>query len=158
MSTRAKDPKIVAESQKVYQFTKKAGTIIVIILIVLIFFMIKMTKIEKSEEVGQLTPATQNWQLCWEKNPDATMDELDIERCMPAVIQKEEEFLLVFYKDKTGKLVGKTSSSSSNLYDGTWKDNGGWGNFHLRFVSPNSAVGWVDDKGEKPISLWLVKT
>lgn len=63
-STRAKDPKIVAESQKVSLFVKKVGTALVVVFVMLIILIIPMVKTEETEEkIGQ-APSTQSWQLC----------------------------------------------------------------------------------------------
>ena len=112
------------------------------------------------EDKGDKATA-QNWKLYWEKNPDATMDTSNMMPPEPvlAVIQRNYQSVTIAYKNssKHGIMIGNSDDGIS--YDGSWKEKKEYGNFHLRFVDNNSsAVGWVDDKGEKPINLWLVRS
>lgn len=95
------------------------------------------------------------WQLCWEKIPGHTGTTNTRQLCLPAQILRDNASLVLTYPYGDGRGTMEAKSGDGTVYDGLWKDPGGWGNVHLRFTSPTSAVGWVDEKGEKPINLWI---
>ncbi len=139
--TRAKNPKIVAESQKVFGLVK--GLFVILFLVFLVAWVITWVD-EKNDSQGP------SWQLCWEKTNGVSR------RLEAIVINRDDKNLTVLYlggKNGAGFLEGL--SSDGRIYDGAWRDPGGWGRFQLRFVSLTLAIGWVDEKGERPIHLWL---
>lgn len=144
MSTRAKDPRIIEESQKVFRILK---SIFIVIAILIAGVTTLMYSEKKKEGEGAKKASTQNWQLCWEKKPEhegKTGKRLD---CTPAVIKQKDDVLVVEY-ELTGGGLGKIvcqQDSDPEAYTGTWKDEWGSGNIHQRFTSPFSSFGWQDD-------------
>ena len=129
--------------------------IAVVFLLGWIFWPKKETPTAKTAAIA--TPArAEQWQLCWEKIPGHTGTTNTRQLCLPARILRGNASLVLTYPYRDGSGTMEASSSDGGaVYAGLWKDPGGWGNFHLRFTSPTSAVGWVDEKGKKPINLWL---
>lgn len=95
---------------------------------------------------------SQNWQLCWEKKPEHGGKTGMRNHCIPAKIEtRTSSYLVISYNGNSGKGVQEGTSIDGVSYSGGWKDPTGWGKFHLRFTSSDTAFGWLDDedKGEK---------
>lgn len=97
---------------------------------------------------------SQQWELCWEKKPDYEGKTATRYKCLPARVEtRTESHIIISYSYSGGRGVQEGTSTDGHSYDGTWRDTGGWGKWHLRFVSPDTAFGWSDDagggKGEK---------
>lgn len=163
-TTRAKDPRIVAESQKIFGVIGKVflGLLILFLILAAVRWGQKKTKeaeaaAKQRSAVQAATPSAraEQWQLCWEKIPGHTGTTNTRQLCLSTRILRGNASLVLTYPYRDGSGTMEASSSDGLVYEGLWKDPGGWGNFHLRFTSPTSAVGWVDEKGKKPINLWL---
>ncbi|NOY35356.1 MAG: hypothetical protein GXP44_00255 [bacterium] len=88
------------------------------------------------------------WQICWEKKPEYRGESGIRTRCLPAkILRRSEGYIIISYSFPGGRGVQEGTSIDGINYDGKWKDSTGWGKFHLRFVSPDTAFGWSDDKG-----------
>lgn len=105
--------------------------------------------------------AQQEWQLCWMKKPEYE-GKTDIrQKCLPARIEtRSDSYIVISYSFSGGKGVREGTSTDGNNYSGQWKDKTGWGNFHMKFVSPDTAFGWSDDEGagDKQPSVFERKT
>lgn len=109
-------------------------------------------------QAEQVPLIIQQWQVCWQKVPSAKGVSNTQFKCMPTTVKrKNSSLLLVYTYDNNGQGMMEAASSDGASYDGTWKDPGGWGKFHLWFASPTSALGWIDEKGERPIPLSLAR-
>ncbi len=111
---------------------------------------------EKTERVGTQyrQPITQkaeteNWQLCWLKKPEYEGKTSERDRCLPAKIEsRSDSHVIISYSYPGGKGVQQGTSTDGKNYDGEWKDSTGWGKWHLKFVSSDTAFGWSDDEGK----------
>ncbi len=93
--------------------------------------------------------AQQKWQLCWEKKPEYEGKTAQRDKCLPARIETHSDsHIVISYSFTGGKGVQEGTSFDGKKYDGEWKDPTGWGKFHLRFVSSDTAFGWSDDEGK----------
>ena len=89
-----------------------------------------------------------SWQLCWEKVPDYKGVTSARSKCLNAKIEtRSTESILISYFYSSGKGVQRGFADDGVSYAGEWRDAGGWGRWHLKFVSPDTAFGWSDDKG-----------
>lgn len=146
MSTRAKDPKIIEESQKVFKILSS-------IFIVFAFIMVGITVLMHSEKRKEIARATEtfapNWQLCWEKKPEHEGKTGMRNHCVPVTMEKRTSSHLIFaYDGNFGKGLQEGTSIDGVSYSGEWRDGTGWGKFHLRFTSSDTAFGWSDDEGK----------
>ena len=142
------------------KFSKQLLTAILLVAAALILLGLWVMKPSKPKPEGQSQPTpqatvSQPWQLCWEKIPGAKGTTNIRSQCFPVKVSKNRNSIVLVYQHNDRQGTMEASSSDGAVYDGLWKDPGGWGNFHIRFTSPTSAVGWVDEKGKKPINLWL---
>lgn len=100
---------------------------------------------------------SQEWQLCWLKTPEYE-GKTDIrQKCLPAQIEtRSDSHIVVSYTFSGGKGVREGTSIDGKNYSGQWKDKTGWGNFHMEFISPDTAFGWSDDEssGDKQPSVF----
>lgn len=107
-------------------------------------------------QTKQATIVSQQWQVCWQKVPGAKGFSNTQFKCMPTTVKRDNSSLLLVYRyDNNRQGTMEATSSDGASYDGTWRDAGGWGKFHFWFTSPTTALGWIDEKGEKPIPLSL---
>lgn len=214
--SRAKDPKFIEESQKIFKGIKKTGIVISVVLVIFVAYSVVLKKdpevvtikninqeqlqkamgrnlapyreriqelkkssdsrilsetelqelkwlLLKTKEVRKKTKekyslkttptkkaslSLQRWKLCWEKKPEYR-GESDIRtRCLPAkVLRRSEGYIAISYSFPGGRGVQEGTSTDGISYDGKWEDSTGWGKFHLRFVSSDTAFGWSDDEG-----------
>jgi hypothetical protein len=104
--------------------------------------------------------AQQQWQLCWEKKPEYEGKTPQRDKCLSAKIEsRNESHIIISYSG--GRGIQEGTSTDGKNYDGEWRDSTGWGKWHLKFVSSDTAFGWSDDegKGEKqPNVLGKIKT
>jgi hypothetical protein len=93
--------------------------------------------------------AQENWQLCWEKKPEYAGETSIRYQSLPAKIEsRTAAHIVISYSYSGGQGVMEGTSIDGIGYDGQWKDSTGWGKWHLRFISPDTAFGWSDDKGK----------
>jgi hypothetical protein len=146
-TTRAKDPKIVAESQKIFRVIKKIviGLFILFLVLAVVRWGQKKAKEAEATAKKQQIAAPVQWQLCWEKTPEHRGKTAIRRNCNSAVVERQDEILVVKYNFSGGQGVIIASKTPDGAYLGTWRDSTGSGNIFLRFVSPSSALGWQDD-------------
>ena len=133
------------------KFSKRLLTAILSVAAVLILVGLWMLGPSKTK-----TSQDEHWQLCWEKKPEHIGKTSTRQLCLSARIEtRTPSYLVISYSYSEGRGAMEGTSANGMEYNGQWKDSIGWGNFHLRFTSPTSAVGWVDEKGKNPINLWL---
>ena len=107
------------------------------------------TKTSQSQSAQQAT-VSQPWQLCWEKKPEHTGKTNTRQHCVPTIIEtRTASYIVVSYICSEGLGVMEGTSINGIDYDGLWKDSTGWGKWHLKFVSADTAFGWSDDEGKK---------
>lgn len=105
----------------------------------------------KSPTAKEALVAQEKWQLSWEKKPAYAGKTGVRHTSLPAAIENRDKEKIVisytFSNNNVGIMKG-FSRDSGKSFDGIWKDATGWGCWHLRFVSDNTAFGWSDDEGK----------
>lgn len=105
-------------------------------------------ELDGTKTSDDIAPVRNNWQLCWEKVPGYNGETDARSKCLRAKIEKKDDDLIVIsYASSYGRGIQKGTSSDGVSYSGEWKDSTGWGRWHLKFVSSDTAFGWSDDKG-----------
>lgn len=127
------------------------------LILLLVYIVVSVNGWSWSESFGQREPvgvggnagvATNNWQLCWDKVPGYKGETATRGKCLKAKIEtRNDDLIIISYVSSSGKGVQKGTSSDGSSYSGEWKDPTGWGRWHLKFISSETAFGWSDDKG-----------
>lgn len=123
--------------------------IVIIVLGISLTLASNAKKIAAQKPTSAPTAESQQWELCWEKKPEHKGKTATKNHCMSARIEKRtNSYLVLSYNGNFGIGTQEGTSIDGVSYDGEWKDSTGWGKFHLKFVSPNTAFGWSDDEGK----------
>lgn len=150
-SKRPEKPKETPEKTGVKTEKKKTGWGWIICVIALIFGGYYGYKhYLKSPITKEAAVAQEKWQLSWEKKPEYAGKTGVRHTSLPAAIEnrdKEKIIISYVFSSNVGIMKG-FSRDSGKSFDGIWKDATGWGCWHLRFTSDNTAFGWSDDGGK----------
>lgn len=147
--SRAKEPKIVAESQKIFKIIKNILIVAAVIIIGVIIITAMAAQKEKPAKKEALV-AQEKWQLSWEKKPAYAGKTGVRHTSLPVAIEsRDKEKIVISYtfSNNVGIMKG-FSRDAGKSFDGIWKDATGWGCWHLRFTSDRTAFGWSDDEGK----------
>ncbi len=143
------------------KLTKKTVAILAIIVVILTAIFVFGGRDSGGERLKNLyqkigsspqratAAAQQQWQLCWEKKPEYEGKTGTRYKCLPAKIEsRNESHIIVSYSGGSGRGIQEGTSTDGKNYDGEWRDSTGWGKWHLKFVSSDTAFGWSDDEGK----------
>ncbi len=106
--------------------------------------------IAPTETKKRASVAREEWQLSWEKKPEyAGKTGVRHTSLLAAIESRDKTKIVISYvcPGSIGIMKG-FSRDAGKSFDGTWKDATGWGCWHLRFTSDNTAFGWSDDEGK----------
>lgn len=122
---------------------------VVFLLVGRVFGPKKETTPRAAQKTATAPARADQWQLNWEKKPEHTGKTGIRSLSLPAKIEKKtNNHIIVSYSFSGGSGVMEGTSTDGVSYSGKWKDSTGWGKWHLRFVSPDTAFGWSDDEGK----------
>ncbi len=156
--SRAKDEKIVDESQKVFSAIKILGIILAVLIFV--FLITKENKPTPKQKIytGKVSSTTSMWHTFqWKKRLGHTGMTSQNRGAYPAEVEKTNISLnfTYYYNNRTG--VFETTNNMSGYFEGTWKCPDGWGVWETTSVSPGLIKGrfiygedWPADRENDP--------
>lgn len=149
-SKRPEKPKETSEKKEVKTEKKKISWGWVVCVIALIFGGFYGYKHYLKPPTKETTVALK-WQLSWEKKPAYAGKTGIRHTSLPAAIENRDKSRIVISyicPDGSMGIMKGFSRNAGKSFDGIWKDSTGWGQWHLRFTSDNTAFGWSDDEGK----------
>jgi len=158
--SRAKDLKIVNESQKIFGLFKWAGFIIALIIL---FAGVRACVKEKKTETATTHSPPATWRLCWEKPNGHNGISGERRKCVEGTtLRHNRNELVIAYEVPNTGIHGQMALLSHDgvEYRGSWRDTNHTGKengLYLRFISPRTAQGWNLDHGVK-VPVVLTKT